>query len=255
MRYYPIGLDISGRRCLVIGAGEVGERKAQRLLECGARVSVVGRELTPALSGLAQAGRIAHIPGDYDEGQLEGVFLVIGATDDRDVNERIYRDARKHGVLANIVDDPDRCDFILPALCRQGDLVITVATGGKSPALAKKLRQELEERYGPEYEVLLKIMGELRAKIIDRGQGPDENRKIFETLVGSDILEHIRKGQWKKVEAVVKDITGVAIDLRPMGIQASGRKGNNDGRKRPVGKKQATSKDTKSTKKVRPARP
>ena len=260
MRYYPIGLDISGRRCLVIGAGEVGERKAQRLLECGARVSVVGKQLTPALSGLAQAGRIAHIPGDYDEGHLEGVFLVIGATDDRDVNERIYRDARKRGVLANIVDDPDRCDFILPALCRQGDLVITVATGGKSPALAKKLRQELEERYGPEYEVLLKIMGELRGKIIDRGQGSDENRKLFETLVDSDILEHIRKGQWKKAEAVVKDITGVSIDLRSMadsgfGIQASGRKGSNADRKRSGGKKQAPSKDTKSTKKVRPARP
>ena len=224
MRYYPIGLDISGRRCLVIGAGEVGERKAQRLLECGARVSVVGRELTPALSGLAQAGRIAHIPGDYDEGHLEGVFLVIGATDDRVVNERIYRDARKRGVLANIVDDPERCDFILPALCRRGDLVITVATGGKSPALAKKLRQELEERYGPEYEVLLKLMGELRGKIIDRGEGSDENRKLFETLVDSDILEHIRKGQWKKVEAVVKDITGVAIDLSALRKEAEGQK-------------------------------
>ncbi len=260
MRYYPIGLDISGRRCLVIGSGEVGERKAQRLLECGARVCVVGKQLTPALSRLAQAGRIAHIPGNYDEAHLEGVFLVIGATDDRDVNERIYRDARKRRVLANIVDDPDRCDFILPALCRQGDLVITVATGGKSPALAKKLRRELEERYGPEYEVLLKIMGELRGKIIERGQGPDENRKVFETLVESDILEHIRKGHWKKAEAVVKGITGVAIDLRSMadpgfGIQASGRKGSNAGRKQPGGKKQATSKDTKSTKKVGPARP
>ena len=260
MRYYPIGLDISGRRCLVIGGGEVGERKAQRLLECGARVSVVGRKLTPALAGLRREGRIEHIPGDYDKGLLEGAFLVIGATDDRAINERIFRDARKRGVLANIVDDPEHCDFILPALCRQGDLVITVATGGKSPALAKKLRKELEEHYGPEYETLLKIMGELRGTIIDRGQGSDENRRIFESLVGSDLLEHIRKGQWKKAEAVVKDITGVSIDLRSIGdsgfgIQASGRKGNNAGRKRPVGKKQATSKDTKSTKKVRPARP
>jgi precorrin-2 dehydrogenase/sirohydrochlorin ferrochelatase len=224
MRYYPIGLDISGRRCLVIGGGEVGERKAQRLLECGARVRIVGRELTPALSGLAQAGRIAHIPGDYVEAHLEGVFLVIGATDDRDVNERIFRDARKRGVLANIVDDPDRCDFILPALCRQGDLVITVATGGKSPALAKKLRQELEERYGPEYEVLLRIMGELRARIIDRGAGSDENRKVFETLVESDILEHIRNGQWRKVESVVKDVAGVSIDLRSIQEQATSSK-------------------------------
>jgi precorrin-2 dehydrogenase/sirohydrochlorin ferrochelatase len=260
MRYYPIGLDISGRRCLVIGGGEVGERKAQRLLECGARVSVVGRELTPALAGLARGGRIDHIPGDYDKGLLEGAVLVIGATDDRVVNERIFRDARRRGVLANIVDDPDHCDFILPALCRQGDLVITVATGGKSPALAKKLRQELEERYGPEYKTLLKIMGELRGKIIDRGEGSDENRKLFETLVDSDILEQIRKGKWKKVEKIVKDMTGVAIDLRSMeesgfGIRASGRIGNNAGRKRPGGKKQAISKNTKSTKKVRPARP
>lgn len=224
MRYYPIGLDISGRRCLVIGGGEVGDRKAQRLLECGARVSIVGRELTPALAGLAQEGRIAHIPGDYDEEHLEGVFLVIGATDDRLVNERIYRDARKRGVLANIVDDPERCDFILPALCRQGDLVITVATGGKSPALAKKLRQELEERYGPEYEVLLKLMGELRSKIIDRGEGSDENRKLFETLVDSDILEHIRKGQWKKVEAVVKQLSGVEIDIAALRQEATNRR-------------------------------
>jgi len=231
MRYYPIGLDISGRRCLVIGGGEVGERKAQRLLECGARVSVVGRDLTPALARLRKKGAIDHIPGDYEQRLLKGAFLVIGATDDRTVNERIFRDARKRGVLTNIVDDPDRCDFILPALCRQGELVITVATGGKSPALAKRLRQDLEERYGPEYEVLLKIMGEIRGRIIDRGEGSDENRKIFEAIVDSDILDRIRKADWKKVTAMVKKLAGVTIDLRSMGasglrLQASGRKGS-----------------------------
>jgi len=231
MRYYPIGLDISGRRCLVIGGGEVGERKAQRLLECGARVSVVGRDLTPALARLRKKGAIDHIPGDYEQRLLKGAFLVIGATDDRTVNERIFRDARKRGVLTNIVDDPDRCDFILPALCRQGELVITVATGGKSPALAKRLRQDLEERYGPEYEVLLKIMGEIRGRIIDRGEGSDENRKIFEAIVDSDILDRIRKADWKKVTAMVKKLAGVTIDLRSIGasglrLQASGRKGS-----------------------------
>jgi len=231
MRYYPIGLDISGRRCLVIGGGEVGERKAQRLLECGARVSVVGRDLTPALARLRKKGAIDHIPGDYEQRLLKGAFLVIGATDDRTVNERIFRDARKRGVLTNSVDDPDRCDFILPALCRQGELVITVATGGKSPALAKKLRQDLEERYRPEYEVLLKIMGEIRGRIIDRGEGSDENRKIFEAIVDSDILDRIRKADWKKVTAMVKKLAGVTIDLRSIGasglrLQASGRKGS-----------------------------
>jgi precorrin-2 dehydrogenase/sirohydrochlorin ferrochelatase len=253
MRYYPIGLDISGRRCLVIGGGEVGERKAERLLECGARVSVVGRDLTPALARLRKKGAIDHVPGDYEQKLLKGAFLVIGATDDRAVNERIFRDARKRGVLANIVDDPDRCDFILPALCRQGELVITVATGGKSPALAKKLRRDLEERYGPEYEVLLKIMGEIRGRIIDRGEGSDENRKIFEAIVDSDILDRIRKADWKKVTAIVKRLAGVTIDLRSIGasglrLQASGRKEKTGTTKRPGGKTQATAKKSKGHK-------
>jgi precorrin-2 dehydrogenase/sirohydrochlorin ferrochelatase len=224
MRYYPIGLDISGRRCLVIGGGDVGERKVERLLECGARVTVVGRDPTPALAGLRKKGAIDHIPGDYEQKHLKGAFLVIGATDDRVINERIFRDARKKGVLANIVDDPERCDFILPALCRQGELVITVATEGKSPALAKKLRQDLEERYGPEYEALLKIMGEIRGKVIDRGEGSDENRKIFEAVVDSDILDHIRKANWGKVEKRIRDLAGVAIDLSAMRREATSHK-------------------------------
>lgn len=224
MRYYPIGLDISGRRCLVIGGGEVGERKAQRLLECGALVSVVGKRLTRTLDGLRRKGRIDHIRADYEKRHLEGAFLVIGATDDRAVNDRIFRDARRKRVLANIVDDPERCDFILPALCRQGELVITVGTEGRSPALAKKLRRELEERYGPEYEILLKIMGEIRKTIIDRGRGADENRNVFEALVDSDILEAIRRGHWKKAGATVKRIAGVTIDLRDIQQQAASTK-------------------------------
>ena len=223
MRYYPIGLDIADRRCIVVGGGEVGQRKAERLLECGARVTVVGRELTSGLEGLVREGRVGHIAADYDASHLEGAFLVIGATDDRDVNDRVFRDARRRGVLANIVDDPGRCDFILPALCRQGDLVITVATGGRSPALAKKLRKELEERYGPEYETLLKILGELRGRILDRGEGSDENRKVFEALVDSDILERIRRGHWRKAAETVKRLAGVDIDLSAVRPRAADR--------------------------------
>ncbi len=241
MRYYPIGLDITDRRCLVVGGGEVGQRKAERLLECGARVTVVDRTLTPILEALVQAGRIHHIAADYDEALLEGVFLVIGATDDRAVNDRIFRDARRRKVLANIVDDPGRCDFVLPALCRQGDLVITVATGGRSPALAKKLRQELEERYGPEYAVLLKIMGEVRGRIIECGEGSDENRRIFEALVDSDILERIRKGHWKKVEETVKRLAGIDLDLTVIRQEAAGRPFE----KRRVPKPQATRQEAK----------
>ncbi len=224
MGYYPIGLDISGKRCLVIGGGEVGERKAERLLEFGARVAVVSRELTPTLARLRKNGVIEHIPEDYERKHLNGAFLVIGATDNRDVNDTIFRDARERGVLANIVDDPERCDFVLPALCKQGELIITVATGGKSPALAKKLRKDLEQLYGPEYEVLLKIMGQIRGRIIERGESPDENRKIFEAIVASDILDHIRKADWKKVGSIVKKHSGVSIDLSAIRQAASSLK-------------------------------
>ncbi len=229
MRYYPVGLDITGRHCLVVGGGEVGRRKAERLLEYGARVTIVDRTLTPGLEALVREGRIRHEAADYGEALLEGAFLVIGATDDRAVNDRIFRDARRRKVLANIVDDPGRCDFVLPALCRQGDLVITVATGGRSPALAKKLRRELEERYGPEYGVLLKIMGELRGRIIERGEGSDENRATFEALVDSDILERIRRGHWRKVGQAVKELAGVDLDLAAIRREAAGRPSRKSG--------------------------
>jgi precorrin-2 dehydrogenase/sirohydrochlorin ferrochelatase len=189
----------------------------------------VDRTLTPGLEALVREGRIRHVAADYGEALLKGAFLVIGATDDRAVNDRIFRDARRRKVLANIVDDPGRCDFVLPALCRQGDLVITVATGGRSPALAKKLRRELEERYGPEYGVLLKIMGELRGRIIERGEGSDENRATFEALVDSDILERIRRGHWRKVGQAVKELAGVDLDLAAIRREAAGRPSRKSG--------------------------
>ena len=129
-------------------------------------MEVIGKSLTPALAALKGEGRIVHHAADYHEDQLRGAFLVIGATDSDAVNERIARDARARGIPVNIVDDPARCDFILPSVVERGDLAIAVSTGGKSPALAKKLRKELEGAYGPEYAVLIEILGELREKVI-----------------------------------------------------------------------------------------
>ena len=199
MRYYPIGLDISGRRCLVIGGGEVGERKAQRLLECGARVSVVGRELTPALAGLAQGGRIDHIPGDYDKGLLKGAFLVIGATDDRVVNERIFLDARKRGVLANIVDDPERCDFIVPAVARRGPILVTISSQGASPALARRLRERVEAEIGPEYGELANLLGRLRPEVMAVGN-EDTRQRIWEAILDSQVLALLCDGRKEEAE-------------------------------------------------------
>ena len=215
MRYYPLFLDIARRRCVVIGGGEVAARKVGRLLACGASVEVVGKHLTPALAALTREGAIVHHAADYHEDQLHGAFLVIGATDSDAVNERIARDARARGIPVNIVDDSARCDFILPSVVEQGDLTIAVSTGGKSPALAKKLRTELENTYGPEYASLAAILGELREKVIDGGRPSAENRALFEAVVSSDILDHIRAGRWNRVEELIRELTGIEMEVRP----------------------------------------
>jgi len=213
MRFYPVCLDISNERCVVVGGGEVAERKAGDLLECGARVVIVARELTEALRGMADAGRIERIPEDYREDCLDGAFLVIGATDRDEVNGQISRDARSRGILVNIVDDPARCAFIVPSTFRRGDLLVAVSTGGKSPALARRLREEIEERYGPEYGTLLTIMGNLRERIIAQGAPSEENRKLFESVLDSPILRYIREGKGDRVREIIRDLTGEDIEV------------------------------------------
>ena len=140
---------------------------------------------------------------------------MIGATDDEAVNGRIARDARALGIPVNIVDDPARCDFILPSIVERGDLSIVVSTGGRSPALAKKIRRELETVYGPEYAILLEILGELRGKVIAGGRSSDENRASFEAVVSSEILDHIRARRWGDVKDLIRRLTGVEMEVEP----------------------------------------
>lgn len=213
MRYYPLFLDISRRRCVVVGGGKVAERKIERLLACGARVEVVGKVLTPALDALKENRRIVHHETDYEEALIRGAFLVIGATDNDVVNGRIAGDARALGILVNIVDEPARCDFILPSIVERGDLSIAVSTGGKSPALAKKLKMELDALYGPEYAILLEIMGKLREKMIAESRPSAENRERFEAVVTSGILDHIRAERWKEVEVLIMERTGIEMEV------------------------------------------
>lgn len=215
VKYYPIYLDILKKRCVVIGGGNVAERKIERLLSCGARVEVVGKTLTPLLAAWRDEGRIVHRDTDYEASCLSGATLVIGATDDDAVNESISRDARARGIPVNIVDDPVRCDFILPSIVERGDLMIAISTAGKSPALAKKLREDLEKVYGTEYAVLLDILGELRGKVIAAGHSCSENKERFEAVVRSEILDDIRRKEWKRVEETIRRLTGIAMEVKP----------------------------------------
>jgi precorrin-2 dehydrogenase / sirohydrochlorin ferrochelatase len=213
LKYYPVFLDIFGKSCAVVGGGEVAYRKAQRLLQCGARVKVIARILSPELEDLKARGEIDHIDEQYAPEYITSTFMVIGATDNREVNEQIFRDARNQNILVNIVDEPERCDFILPSIVERGDLAVAVSTGGKSPALARHLRRELEGIFGTEYETYLKIMGEIREIILARGRPSDENRKIFESFVQSDMLNLIRQKDWDAVRKLIREILHEPIEV------------------------------------------
>lgn len=212
-KYYPVSLDMTNKRCVIIGGGEVAERKAERLIECGAQVVIVSRSLTPLLEDRKKARKIEHIDTDYEKKTLRGAFMVIGATDRDDVNARVSQDALSLGILVNIVDDPDRCNFILPSLLQQGDLSIAVSTGGKSPALARKIREELQQQYGPEYESLLGIMGSLRKKVLAQGHASEANKAVFVDLVHSDMLQAIRDGNRDRVKKIIHDLSGIEMDV------------------------------------------
>ena len=212
MKYYPVFWDIADKKCVVVGGGEVAARKVKRLLNCGAKVFVVSPQLNPELVSLKDAGRVSHIASEYLSEFIYGATLVVGSTDDEKTNLLISRDARENGIPVNIVDDPQKCDFILPAIVERGDLVIAIGTGGKSPALARHLREELEACYGTEYEIFIQILGDLRSQMT-KNVGVGKN--WFDALISSGILELIRKKDWEKVKKTVLEITGqeVKIDI------------------------------------------
>jgi precorrin-2 dehydrogenase / sirohydrochlorin ferrochelatase len=208
MRYYPIQLDICNRPCLVVGGGAVGSRKVSTLLACGARVTVVSPEATDELRRAAGQGRITLNLREYASSDIEGMFLVVGATDDEDLNRRVSADAEHRKILCNIADRPDKCNFILPAVIARGDLVITVSTSGKSPALAKKLRRDIGRQFGEEYAVLLKLLGAARKRLLAEAHAPEAHKPLFERIVDSDILELIRAGQTQAVDRLLTEVLG-----------------------------------------------
>lgn len=213
MNYYPIFLDIRAKRCVVIGGGEVAWRKARRLLDCGALVTVVSRQLGDGLQELKRDGLVHHIATDYHPAVLDGAFMAMGATDRDEINETVAHDAKQRGILVNIADYPERGNFILPSLVRQGDLVAAISTGGKSPALARRIKEDLSLQFGPEYSILLNILGDIRNEIIARSQGATENKKIFARLVSSPLLDQIRQKDYAGAARTIQDITGIAIDI------------------------------------------
>jgi precorrin-2 dehydrogenase/sirohydrochlorin ferrochelatase len=208
MRYYPINLDIKNRNVLVVGGGGVGSRKVKTLLSCGARVTVVSREVSAQLQALAASGEIRLEQRSYQSDDLDGMFLVIGATNDEKLNRQISSDAEQLNTLCNIADRPEVCNFILPSIVHRDDLVITISTSGKSPALAKKLRKDLEKQFGEEYGKLLRLMGTIRKKLLRQAHEPEAHKPIFEQLINSDLIGMIKENKLEDINALLFDILG-----------------------------------------------
>lgn len=166
MALYPIFLKLEGRKVLIVGGGKVAEEKIYAVLRSANDVTVVAPEISSRIREWAEAGRLRHIPGEYHCGTAREFFLVIACTDSEAVNRQIYAEAQEAGVLCNAVDDPAYCDFYAPAVVRRGDFQIAISTGGNSPALAQRVRKDLEEKFGPEYESWTGWLGRMREGIV-----------------------------------------------------------------------------------------
>lgn len=214
MGYYPINLRLDGRPCIVIGGGAIAEQKVATLLAAQGRVTVVAPELTPGLAALAKAGSIVHYPRPYQAGDLSGVFLAVAATDRIDVQRAAAAEAEAEGVLLNVVDTPELCTFIVPAVARQGPLTVAVSTGGASPALARRVRDEIAQWLGPEHSLFVRILERLRQRLA-AGAG---RQRLFGDLVHSPVLDWLRQGRLADVDRLLGGLAGEGCTLTDLGI-------------------------------------
>jgi precorrin-2 dehydrogenase/sirohydrochlorin ferrochelatase len=194
VKTYPICLiDLEKQRCVVIGGGKVAARKIAGLVLAGARVEVISPEIDPEIIEFASAGQALLKHRGYLPGDLQSAFLVIAATDDPGINQAVWEEARRCGALINVVDDPQHSNFIVPALVRRGELAIAITTGGSSPALARRMREQLEEQIGPEYGELAAILSELRPMLLAAYPPGEARLQAALRLVDSDMLNILRQ--------------------------------------------------------------
>ncbi len=182
-------LKLEGRRCLVVGAGKIGESKIRSLLVARAQVTVVAPWATPAVTAWARAGVLEWKARPFHTADLKSIFLVVGATSSIQVNDAVYREAQGRQILCNIVDDPERCDFYYPSVVRRGDLQVAISTAGHSPALAQRLRREFEAQLAPVYAGWLEELGQTRKDLFARSLDPELRRKMLHSEASRQSFE------------------------------------------------------------------
>lgn len=186
---FPMFLKLAGRQCLVVGAGKVGEPKIGGLIDSGARIHVVAIEATGQVRDWAAAGKIDLELRAFSTNDLDGKFLAIVATASKHLNQLVYREANERGVLCNVVDVPEYCDFFYPAVVRRGDLQIAISTNGQSPSLAQKLRQQLEAQFGPGYAAWVEQLGETRRLILASALDTETKSDLLHSLASREAFE------------------------------------------------------------------
>ena len=192
---FPLFLKLAGRQCLVVGGGTVAEGKIQSLVRCGASVHVIAPEATLGIRRAADSGEIVWDARPFLPSDLDGVFLVVGATNSTELHEQIFRLCQEAGILCNMVDEPDRCDFYYPAVVRRGPLQVAISTGGRSPLLAQRLRHELEEQIEPEYGPWVEAIGRQRRELFEANISAENRRSILKHLSSKRSFAQFKAGQ------------------------------------------------------------
>lgn len=217
MKTYPIFAVVENKPCLVVGGGAVGERKVADLLAAGALVTVVSRTLTPELAALAHRGEIRYLPQDFTEDMVEGMTLVMAATDDPEVNAAVSAAAQARAIWVNVADEPQHCTFIVPAQVRRGDLTLAISTGGASPALARQLREEFQQHLGPEYGPYLDLLQRVRTRLLAERRAHPDNGPLFHRLVNSPIREAVAQGDRARVLKLLQEVLGSVLSAPVLG--------------------------------------
>lgn len=205
MTLYPLNLQINGRLAVVVGGGVVALRKVKGLLAAQARIRLICPQLEGELLEIAEAERLDWLPRPYAEGDLQGAFLVFAATNDRQVQARIAREALRQGVLLNSADDPAGSDFHVPAHFRRGHLLVTISTGGGSPALAKIIREKLEREIGPSYGAVVDLLARIRQQLVASGREEESsaNGEIFRRLLQQNLVDLVASGNWFELQMLL----------------------------------------------------
>jgi precorrin-2 dehydrogenase len=204
MTLFPMFMKLEGRSCLVVGAGAVGEPKISSLITAGASVRVVALQATAAVAEWALCGAITWEARAFNSSDLDSIFLVIAATNSSEMNAAIFHQARQRNILCNVVDDPEHCDFYYPAVVRRGDLQLAISTNGQSPALAQRIRRELEMQFGPGYGAWLEELGRARQRLFASKIDPEQRRRLLHELASREAF--------KKAEAAEFNIDASSLE-------------------------------------------